>query len=99
MSKSCAVYAVALAFGAAFFMLWMIIEYLEKPQPYVDDGKPIEGERNMIIHCSVVHENIALYSMLNCGICSYKEECKKYMHRHGGKAPYEVKEGHSNDKT
>lgn len=62
---------------------------------YKDDGKPIIGEQNMIIHCEVVHDdkNIGFYQTMDCLICPYRnDECLKYRHRHNGKTPYEKNE-------
>lgn len=67
-----------------------VIAFLLGEDGYIDDDKSIARENLMIIHCDVVHDDSSLYAMLNCAICPYKAECKKYTYRHNGKTPIEV---------
>lgn len=63
------------------FFSYFIYRYEHKH--FVDDEKPIPNIPLMEAHCYAVHTGSGLYQMLDCGICPYKEECRKYELRYG----------------
>ena len=50
-----------------------------------DDGKPIKDIVNMEIHCKVVSKDKDFYwnTGLECAVCAYREDCKRYVIRYG----------------
>lgn len=61
-------------------------DYKKRHDEYVkqkDSAKAIPNFPNMSIWCSVVNEDNDLFSILDCSICAYKEECDEYIVRTG----------------
>lgn len=84
----------------AIFVGYKLIKWQSQKEwdSYKDDGKPIIGEQNMIIHCEVVHDDIGFYQTMNCLVCPYRnDECLKYRHRHNGKTPIEMVRGYKGE--
>jgi hypothetical protein len=50
-----------------------------------DDGKFIKDKVNMEIHCKVVSKDKDFYwnTGLECAVCAYREDCKRYVIRYG----------------
>jgi hypothetical protein len=73
-----------------FFIITMSFHIAEinsfiKKRKGEDDGKPIENEPIMKVHCEVVsrHNDFYWVSGFECAVCAYREECKKYKKRYG----------------
>ena len=79
-------FIVMIALFLIVFPIAKIIDkflYRREHKKFVDDGKPIPNIPLMEAHCQTVHTGIALYQMLDCAVCPYREECKKYELRYG----------------
>lgn len=75
----CIIAGLLLAYG-----IIALLDYFElkAENDIPDDGKPIKNVPLMQAHCKAVHTGISLYQALDCAICPYKEECKKYYKRY-----------------
>lgn len=75
---------VGIGIGFLIFAALLFCDF-PKDKHEQDDGKPIKNIRNMQIHCDVVSERNDFYwrTGLECAVCAYREECKKYVKRYG----------------
>lgn len=81
---------VAVIIAIVLLTIPLIQSYIDfrKYEDFVDDNEPIPNQSLMASHCTVVHTGIALYQMLDCAVCPYKEECEKFELRYK-RLPYE----------
>jgi hypothetical protein len=78
---------VVLIFIVVAVLGWSFLAIIESSvnEESKDDGKPIKDIVNMEIRCKVVSKDKDFYwnTGLECAVCAYREDCKRYVIRYG----------------